>query len=291
MHPGVAVNFVGRTSWERMVRLDVRVVEFRRGALRDLGIRWRDDITGPQGGIIADFITNDRFRLPSPPGGVPDVSNTRAHSPKVYLGLSTVLDSRLRFLERQGDAWIIAEPSLSCRSGGAARFVSGGEIPIPIVNAQGATDVEFREYGIILDVKPIADASGAIYARIDTEISQIDPSQRVLDVPGLLKRRSMSEFNLRAGETLVLAGLVSRASSNERSGVPGLTQVPAAGALFSERNRRRERTELAVFITPSLAQPTPVTIPASGSSQALESLPQRAEQAWRSSSMPGPTQP
>ena len=61
--PGVVIDFVGKLGWESMVHVDVRIVEFRRGRLRELGIRWRDEINGPSAGVIADFVHNDRFRV------------------------------------------------------------------------------------------------------------------------------------------------------------------------------------------------------------------------------------
>ncbi|NBU25266.1 MAG: hypothetical protein EBS39_06565, partial [Gammaproteobacteria bacterium] len=104
------------------------------------------------------------------------------------------------------------------------------------------------------DVKPVADANGAIAARIETELSQIDASQRVAGIPGLLKRRSVTDVNLRAGETLVIAGLASRLRSLDDSGVPGLARMPVAGRLFGVRGRRSEDTEIVIFLTPRIAQ-------------------------------------
>ena len=255
------LDFVAKPGWEVMVHVDVRIVEFRRGGLRELGIRWRDEVDGPSAGVIADFLVNDRFRVLPSESRIP----ADAFDPlpiktgwRGYLGLSSVLDSRLRMLEQAGEATLVAEPRLSCRSGGAARFVAGGEIPVPVVNGVGATDVEYREYGVILDVKPIADAGGAISARIETELSQIDPAQRVAGIPGLLKRRSVTDVNLRAGETLVIAGLASRLRSLDDSGIPGLARVPVAGRLFGVRGRRTEDTEVVIFLTPRIAQPMSV---------------------------------
>jgi pilus assembly protein CpaC len=257
LYPGVVLDFVAKPGWEVMVHVDVRIVEFRRGGLRELGIRWRDEIDGPSAGVIADFLVNDRFRVLPPEGRIPE----EAFNPlpaktgwRGYLGLSSVLDSRLRMMEQAGDATLVAEPRLSCRSGGSARFVAGGEIPVPVVNGVGSTDVEYREYGVILDVKPVADASGAIAARIETELSQIDAAQRVAGVPGLLKRRSVTDVNLRAGETLVIAGLASRLRSMDDSGIPGLAKLPWAGRLFGVRGRRSEDTEVVIFLTPRIAQ-------------------------------------
>ena len=259
LYPNLVLNFVGQLGWETTVSMDVRIVEFRHNRLRDLGIRWSSDANGPNAAIIADFVTNELFRPTVPGGAVPGTPplgpGDRVWPPRGYLGITTTLDSRLRLLEQAGQAAVLAEPMLSCRSGGSARFVSGGEIPLPVTNGLGSTDVQFKEYGVILEVRPVADSSGAIYARVETEISQIDEAQRVLGIPGLLKRRSATDISLRDGETLVIAGLTMRSSSSDVSRVPGLGRLPAAGRLFSARQRRNESTELAIFLTPRIVQP------------------------------------
>jgi pilus assembly protein CpaC len=265
LYPGLVLDLVGKIGWESMIHFDVRIVEFRRGRLRELGIRWRDDVNGPNAGVIADFVTNDRFRATPPASGLPDATlqglPLRLPSAAAYLGIATTLDSRIRLLERQGEATIVAEPMLSCRSGGAARFVAGGEIPFPVVSNVGSTDVEYKEYGVILDVRPVADASGAVFARVETELSQVDNSQSVLGVPGFLKRRSATDINLRDGETLVIAGLSSQQRSLEDQGVPGLSRMPVGGRLFGTRGRRSDSSELVIFLTPRIVRASPAADP------------------------------
>jgi pilus assembly protein CpaC len=278
MFPGTVVDFVAKPGWEVMVHVDVRIVEFRRGRLRELGIRWRDETDGPNAGVIGDLLANDRFRVIPPESGIPP----EAFDPlpvktavRGYLGIASTLDSRLRMLEQVGEATIVAEPQLSCRSGGAARFVAGGEIPVPVVNGVGSTDVEYREYGVILDIKPVADASGAIFARIETELSQIDGAQRINGVPGLLKRRSTTDINLRSGETLVIAGLASRQRSVDNAGLPGLVRIPGVGRLFGTRGQRGEESEIVIFLTPRVARQ--VDLSASGASRPDASRIEAAE--------------
>lgn len=255
---GLVVSFVGRLGWEQVLHFDVRIVEVRRSAVRDLGVRWDTQANGPAVGIIADFTSNDLFRITPPAAAVPGLTAGPLPlevSPAArYAGLTSVLTSRIELLEQRGDAVLIAQPTLSCRSGGSARFVAGGEFPIPVVDALGSTDVEFKEYGVILDVKPVTDRSGVIYARIDTEISQIDESVRVLGVPGLLKRRSQTELNLREGEVAVLGGLVSRSRGNDVQQVPGLGSLPLLGSLFKTKGRRETDTELLILITPRVVR-------------------------------------
>jgi pilus assembly protein CpaC len=253
LYPQSVTDFVGKVGWESMVHVDVRIVEFRRGQLSELGIRWRDEVSGPSAGVIADFITNDRFRvrLDSDPIAETAFDPIPGHtSAKAYLGISTILDSRLRALAISGEASFVAEPRLSCRSGGTARFVAGGEIPIPVVNGVGATDVEFREYGVILEVRPVVDAAGGVSMRVETELSQVDNAQRVAGIPGLLKRRSVTDLNVQAGETVVIAGLIQQQRSTDDSGVPGLSKIPGAGRLFGVRGKRTEDSEVVIFLTP-----------------------------------------
>lgn len=229
--PGAVLNFVGSLGWEAMVQMQVRIVEVRRDKLDELGVRWDGSSTGPQLGA----------QLGQAPG-----------APAARFALASQLASRIDLLAQQGLASIVAQPLLSCRSGGSARFVSGGEVPIPVVDGLGGTDVQYKEYGVILEVRPRADASGAIYAEIEAELSQIDDAVRVQNFPGFIKRRSASAVNLRAGETLVIGGLLARERSSSRQSVPGLGRVPLAGALFGSRHQLDRQTELLVLITPQL---------------------------------------
>ncbi len=229
LFPGQVLDFVGRSGWESMVQMQVRLVEVRRDQLRQLGLRWDADASGPVVSVTAGGGTGE---------------------PAAHFTLASVLQSRLDALQQRGLAYTVAEPTLSCRSGGAARFVSGGEIPIPVTDGLGATDVQYKEYGVILEVRPRADRSGAIYADIDIEMSQMDASVRVGDYPGFVKRRTSTAFNAQAGETIVIAGLVSREHSRDRKGIPGLSAIPAVGSLFRTSRHLERETELLVLITP-----------------------------------------
>src|SRR5690606_20949803 len=198
------------------VLMDVRIMEFRRNALRDLGIQWQSTIDGPSGGAIRDFDTSFYRILPdgSPfedlVDGMPPINSWAT-----YFGLATSITSRINLLTESGDAYELASPQLSARSGGTASFLAGGEIPIPMVGAFGATTVEFREYGIKLDIEPIVNGNGEISAVVSTEVSKIDPSVAVQGIPGLLTRKTDTEMNVRDGQTIVISGLVNIEGSKE----------------------------------------------------------------------------
>jgi pilus assembly protein CpaC len=231
LFPGRVLNFVGQSDWEAMVQMDVKIVEVRRDQLRELGIGWNSQAQGPSVALT---------------GG----SGTVGFA--LNASITSVLESRLDLLQQKGMAYVVAEPTLSCRSGGSARFVSGGEIPIPITDGLGATDVQYKEYGVILEVRPRADRSGAVYAEVQIELSQLDSSIRVGDFPGFVKRRTNTAINVQSGDTVAVSGLVARERSRDRQGVPGLSSIPAAGWLFSSTRRQSRESELVVLITPRL---------------------------------------
>jgi pilus assembly protein CpaC len=167
------------------------------------------------------------------------------------IGIASSITSMLNYLVQNGDAVVLAEPRLSCRSGGSARFVAGGELPIPYSSAVGHTTVNFKEYGIKFDVSPVAGDDGMIAARIATELSAIDFGVVVREVPGLSKRRAEADVNLRVNETLIIAGLLTDDIRNSMDRVAGMGDLPVLGALFRSKLFRDQKTELAVLITPS----------------------------------------
>lgn len=245
------VNLVSRVGLERMIAMDVRMVEIKREVLENIGIKWNGSAQGPSFGIIGDLHRSEALRPGGAADGVSALDVRRWVAPFASsLGLASTITSMLNFLVQRGDAVVLAEPRLACKSGGSARFVAGGELPIPYSAGLGATSVAFKEYGVKFDVHPVASESGVIAARIATEISAINFEVTVQNVPGLTKRRAETEVNLREDETLVIAGLLTEDSTRNLDKVAGLGELPILGALFRSRQFRDRKSELVVFITP-----------------------------------------
>lgn len=238
------------------VLMDVRIMEFRRNALRDLGIQWDSVIDGPSAGAVKDFDTSFYRILPdgSPfedlVDGLPPINSWAT-----YFGLATSITSRINLMTQSGDAYELASPQLSARSGGKATFLAGGEIPIPMAGSFGATTVEYKEYGIKLDIEPIVNGNGEVSAVIATEVSRIDPAVAVMGIPGLLTRKTDTELNVRDGQTIVISGLVNIDGSKSLGGIPGLANIPILGRLFRSDEFRAGRTDLVIFVTPRIVTP------------------------------------
>lgn len=261
MYPDQVVNFIGKVGWEKMIYMDVKVVELTTKGSRDLGIRWDSSINGPHAGTVADIYSNKLFRyVPEAQTSGLDLSTVPLPGaiwpPKSFITMASLITSRINLLVQDGEAEVLAAPTLTTRSGSTARFVVGGEVPLPVTSTQGRTEVTMKEYGIIVEVTPVTDTSGAIYAKVDVEVSSIDRSVTVLGVPGFLKRKSTAEFNSRDGETVVLNGMYSYESSGDTQQVPGLGKLPVFGGLFRNKGATKATREVAIIITPRVVQPS-----------------------------------
>jgi len=242
-----------RVRMERMVRMRVRMVEFRKSALGRLGIDWGDHMTGPTFATAGDLVGNVLFR---PAGDVFSEGLPNTVKPfSTYFGIASNITSRINFLASTGDAVTLAEPVLSCTNGGTASFLAGGEVPYPSIGSNGQTMVQFKEYGIKLQVSPMIDAAGNVRAIVNTEISQLDPAVSVQGTPGLLTRRAETQVNVRSGETIVISGLLSAENSKDIDRLPGIGKLPIIGSLFRSNNTRNSVSELVIFVTPEVIEP------------------------------------
>ncbi len=247
------INFVGRVGWEKMIRLAVRVVELPTSELENLGVRWGGEtgqaIGGFNIGLASDFGVGRR--IDARPGEVPIALPFPVRHAQGYLGINALLTSQINLLALDGRAVVLAEPTLSTRSGSQATFLAGGEIPYSSASATGTPSVQFKTYGVKLEITPRHDArTGTIRSTIETEVSDIDPTTSTSSGPALLTRRVKSEFNVREGETMALSGFIQRRRSTDAQKVPGLGDVPILGSLFRSRSFVDRETQLLVLVTP-----------------------------------------
>lgn len=249
---------------KKMVYIKVQFMEFKRNALENLGIQWATAMNGPAAAVTADVIANSQFRYtPStldptfaPGAGANRPLSIRSQPWRLYLGLASTLTSVINLAVSNGDAGMLAAPELATRSGGEAKFLAGGQIPLPVTNATGQVSVTFKDYGIKLNITPIVDENDVIQAKLETEVSAIDPSVSVQGIPGFTTRSTSSDINLKSGQTVVLSGLVNENMSKAVDKFPFLGDVPVMGALFRSTNFTAGRSDLVVFVTPMVVDPS-----------------------------------
>jgi pilus assembly protein CpaC len=237
---------------ESTILIKAKLIEVRKSALQDIGIDWADVAAGPIFGTLDEFVTNEHFRL-VPPGvdaarGLPLNLGTNNH----YFAMTTVVDSMIHLLVNRGQARLLAEPILTCINGGQADFLVGGEVPIPVQNQDGALNVVFKQFGIILNVEPRANAAGLIRTKVGVD--------SVLGIPGFATRKTNTEMNVQSGEPMIIAGLFSAEDAKTVAKVPGLGSIPVLGELFKSRQFRRGDTELVVLVTPQILESDPSAV-------------------------------
>lgn len=238
---------------EATILIRAKLLEVKKSALRNIGIDWADIATGPIFGTVQELKTNPFFRV------IPNIPNYDINLPPVdmgtgnnYLALTTVVDSVINLLVQNGDARLLAEPTLTCINGGKADFLAGGEVPIPLVDNDGRVNVDFKQFGIILNIEPRASETGLIRTKVGVEVSSIDRAISVLGIPGFATRKTNTEMNVQSMQTMVVAGLYSSDDAKNVSKFPGLGEIPFIGELFKSREFKRGNTELVVLVTPQI---------------------------------------
>ncbi len=170
------------------------------------------------------------------------------------------LDTFIDALESKGAAKLLAKPNLIALSGDTARFLAGGEFPIPVAQEEGAITIEFKEFGVSLAFTPTVIGEDLINLVVNPEVSQLDFATAVVTdlgfrVPGLTTRRATTTIELRDGQSFAIAGLLQETLSSNVNQIPWLGDVPVLGALFRSTRYQRNETELVILVTVHLVKP------------------------------------
>lgn len=172
---------------------------------------------------------------------------------------SARVTTAMRMLERDGLIRTLAEPNLTAVSGETAKFLAGGEYPIPVVDASGQQSVTYKEFGIGVAFTPFVLSEGRISLKIEAEVSELTDVGAVtlsnISIPALKKRQAKSTVELPSGGTLAMAGLLSEDTRKNIDGFPGMKDLPILGTLFRSNDFIKSETELVVLVTPYMVKP------------------------------------
>ncbi len=264
---------------EEQVQLRVTVAEVQRQLLKQFGINIGAIVN--TGNFVTSVLTENALPLTAAAGlgtlPIPGINPSASSVLDVYnsgptattfgnsgshggwsSGGSSIVHT-IRALERNGLVRTLAEPNLTAVSGETAKFLAGGEYPIPIVDGNGALAVRFKEFGVALAFTPIVMSEGRISLKIETEVSELTTAGAVslsnIQIPALKKRNAKSTVELPSGGSIALAGLMSNDVRQNVDGLPGIKDLPILGTLFRSRDYIKQETELVVIVTPYLVRP------------------------------------
>ena len=182
----------------------------------------------------------------------------------------------MQALDRVGLIHTLAEPNLTAVSGETAKFLAGGEFPVPSGrDSSGNVSVIFKPFGVGLSFTPVVLSENRISLQLSTEVSELTNTGaftlaaasrpirhgRCIHVPGLTipalnVRRAETTVELPSGGSFAMAGLMQHVTKQEIDCFPGLEDMPVLGALFRSRDFQNNETELAVIVSAYLVNPT-----------------------------------
>ncbi|MGW8369470.1 MAG: type II and III secretion system protein family protein [Gammaproteobacteria bacterium] len=261
---GKVVNLI-KADGKEQVHLRIKVAEMSRDAIRRIGVDW-PAVSLQSGNFSFAKVLQNAFPVTSPLvsaavpaafGLTPLVQAGTAIQPTWKNGNQTVT-TLIQLLERRGLIKTLAEPNLTAISGETAKFLAGGEFPVPISQTDNRVTVEYKQFGVNVSFRPVVMSAGRISLKIAAEVSEISNEGAVqvggLSIPALKVRRAETTLELPSGGTLAMAGLLSDETRQSVEGVPGLKTIPMLGALFRSNDYRRRESELVILVTPYLAK-------------------------------------
>jgi pilus assembly protein CpaC len=244
------------------VQLKVQLMEVSRTKLRQCGVDWA-------AGFGDDFVQQSVAGLVTP-GGLGTVGNAANETFKFgVVNGGNDFFFFVRMLKQNNLVKVLADPTLTALDGRPASFNVGGEFPVIVPAGLGQVGVEFREFGTRLDYVAKVRADGMIHLEVRPMISEVDESRAVLvngiSVPGLRSRYVETAVDLRAGQTLAVAGLLQQRTEARTTGLPGLSDLPYVGVLFRDVREVQNEVELLIMVTPDFAAGLdPTEVPQTG---------------------------
>jgi pilus assembly protein CpaC len=240
------INLI-QVQGSEQVLVRVRIVEMNRTLVRQLGVN-------------TDFqlLDSDTLIRLATGRAITDDPNGGAHGDSS--NLDGDFDASIDAFESAGLLRVLAEPNLTAISGESARFLAGGEFPLPVNSNNGQVTVEFKPYGVGLAFTPIVLSGGRISLKVSTEVSELTSDGAVtiadITIPALQVRRAETTVEMASGSAIVIAGLIHERSRSIIEGVPGAMDAPVMGALFRSRDFLNNETELVIIATPYIVRPT-----------------------------------
>jgi pilus assembly protein CpaC len=245
---GKVINTI-QLSGKDQVMLKVRVVEVQRDVLKQFGVNLQAIFSA--GKFAFNLASINPFTA-----GIDGLLSPNSGYKAAYTSGSDSIGGVIRAMERDGVLRTLAEPTLTAISGESAKFLAGGEFPVPKDVSDEGVVYEYKPYGVGLSFTPIVLPGGRISMKISTEVSDISTSNSASSdnviLPPIVVRRAETTVEMSSGGSMMLAGLIKDSMRQQINGTPGLKKLPVLGALFRSRDFVENQTELVVIVTPYL---------------------------------------
>jgi len=236
------------------VLLEVKFAEVDRSGLLQLGSNFFTTggsntigtvTTGQYGGFSSQSVGQTQTST-----SISNVLNLFLFRPDIHFG--AVIEA----LQNKNLLQILAEPNLIAVNGKKASFLAGGQFPFPIVQPGAgftAVTISFKEFGVKLEFTPVIMPNGNIHLTVAPEVSTLDFADALsisgFTIPALSTRKAETEFELKDGQSFVIAGLIDNRVTDIWNKIPGLGDIPILGNFFRSKSAQKSNSELMVLCT------------------------------------------
>lgn len=221
------------------VKIETAIIEIDRDKTKEIGIKWGNDVINAPG----SFAFGQSYA----------VGGGSHYSP---------INGQLTALIKNGSAKILSQPNVITVSGDKASIMVGGQIPIPVSNQNGQISIEWKDYGIKLEIAPEVNAEGLINSKVKAEVSSLDwnSTHKIqlgsnMYIPSIKLNKAEIAIALSSGQTMAIGGLISSQTSRDITKVPLLADIPILGKLFTSDSYSRGETELIILVMPTIVNP------------------------------------
>jgi type IV pilus assembly protein PilQ len=237
----------------KQVMIESRIVSANTNFTRNLGVSWNASYTNNSLNNRLSSADNSNtldFSVLAPTAAVGTFGLNLARN----LGVNNLfeLDMTLDALEQAGEGRVISSPRIFTLDHVQAMIQQGDQIPYPQRTEEGTISTAFAPATLSLTVTPHITPDGKVRLEVLAKKDEADFSRTVQDVPAIRTQEAQTELLVNDGDTIVIGGIVIQDYSWSEERVPFLWRIPILGWLFKNRQVNDEKTELLIFLSPSI---------------------------------------
>jgi Flp pilus assembly secretin CpaC len=246
-------KLVDRISTDTTSQIDIKVyvLEVDHTVLNNLGVQLQSAIFQNNSNGTSSYV------LGSPSFPAVEVPQNPGGALKVGAFFRTItLAPTLNLLMTEGHAKLLSSPDLVTLPGNNATFLVGGSIPIPVATGLGQIGIQYEPFGVQLNVTPTLLGNGAVEAKIQPDISNLDFQDGINEngfvIPALQESKLSTDVITQPGESIIMGGMVQHIENRFVNKIPVLSQIPILGKLFQSERYQNNQSDVVFVMTPTV---------------------------------------
>lgn len=236
------------------IRLEAQIIEISADDAADLGFKYYRP-TGMTEDTSTGFISVEYANNPGEFAFGENIHGSDHRGSWLWRHFSNI-NAMLQFLITNNKAHVLSRPSVSTMSGAKAKIFIGGQLPVPVSNGNGDATIQWKDYGIRLNIRPTVEDDGTITAEVHAGVSRLDYAHTVttssVSLPSISTREAHSIVHMTEGSTMVIGGLLNSEDMKSVTKIPLLSSIPVIGEFFKFTTTSTDKRELMILITPVL---------------------------------------